>query len=205
MTGPGQTGGVTEALTLSEDKKEARRQVRARRRERAEQTTPEARERHAAKIRNHAAPLLDQLPAGAVVTSFVARPTEVPTHLLNDDVRRRGLDLILPVVLDDFDLDWSRPDQETPLGVDIIGAAALVILPALAIATDGMRLGQGGGCYDHVLQRVPREVPRVALVHDDEVVPQVPIEPHDRPVDAAISAESGLQTFATWQESTLRN
>jgi 5-formyltetrahydrofolate cyclo-ligase len=140
-----------------------------------------------------------------MVSSFESRPTEVPTHLLNDDVRRRGLDLVLPVVLDNLDLDWARPDAPDRLGLDTIARAALLLMPALAIAEDGMRLGQGGGCYDGVLPRVPRAVPRVALVHDDEVVPRVPVEPHDLPVDAVVTPGAGLRTFASWRESTLRN
>lgn len=109
------------------------------------------------------------------------------------------------MVLDDLDLDWARPDADRALGVDTIAEADLVLLPALAIADDGMRLGQGGGCYDRVLTRVPGGVPLIAVVHDDEVTARVPAEPHDRSVDAVVTPGSGLRTFPSWQRSNLKN
>lgn len=179
--------------------------VRAARRSARDQRSAQEREEAAAALRDHLAPVLDRLPPGAVVSSYTAWKTEPPTHLLNADVRARGLDLILPVVLDDLDLDWARPESEERLGVDIIGTAHLLLMPALAIAKDGMRLGQGGGCYDRVLLRVREEVPLVAIVHDDEVTARVPKEPHDRPVDGVVTPRGGLRTFPSWQQSSLKN
>lgn len=149
--------------------------------------------------------MLDRLPPGAVVTSFSAWQTEPPTHLLNEDLRRRGLDLLLPVVLEDLDLDWARPDHPERLGVDIIATADLLLLPGLAIAEGGMRLGQGGGCYDRALLRVGDQVPLIAIVHDVEVTAHVPWQPHDRRVDAVVTSGTGLRTFASWQQSNLKN
>lgn len=197
--------GVVADLLLPDEKPAARREIRARRRRRADDTPPDAREQQARALRDHLAPLLDQLAPGAIVTSYVSRPTEPPTHRLNDDLTRRGLDLVLPVVLDDLDLAWERPDSDEPPGIDVVASASLVVLPALAIATTGMRLGQGGGCYDRVLTRVDPRTPLVAVVHDDEVVARVPAEEHDRPVDAVVTAEAGLRTFPSWEQRVLRN
>ena len=46
-----------------------------------------------------------------------------------------------------------------------------------------MRLGQGGGCYDRALGRVPVGTFTCALLYDDEVLDAVPADAHDRPVD----------------------
>ncbi|WP_018158187.1 5-formyltetrahydrofolate cyclo-ligase [Demetria terragena] len=190
---------MPERIHLPPDKSAARRLIRERRRHRAEATSLDARVRHAEDVRDHLAPVLDRLPTGAVVTSFVSRPSEVPTEVLNATVRSRGLDLILPVVLADLDLDWSRhEDGSEPLGIEAVRTASLLILPALAVAENGLRLGQGGGCYDRVMPRVPASVPRIALVHDDEFTATVPVENHDLPVDAVVTASVGLCTFATW-------
>ena len=59
----------------------------------------------------------------------------------------------------------------------------------VAVDPAGGRLGQGGGWYDRVLEHVRPEVPVVALVHEDEVVDEVPREPHDRLVTAYVTPE----------------
>lgn len=182
---------------LPDDKPAARRELRARRAARRAATGPDERAAQAAAITGHLAPVLDRLPAGARVASFASLPSEPPTDHLNPDVRRRGLDLLLPLLLPDKDLDWQRaPGGEAgaaePLGVDAVAAAALVVLPALAVDRTGMRLGQGGGSYDRALARVPAGTPLVAVVHDDELVGSVPADPHDRAVDAVVTPAYGL-------------
>jgi 5-formyltetrahydrofolate cyclo-ligase len=53
------------------------------------------------------------------------------------------------------------------------------------VSTNGYRLGQGGGCYDRALTRVPVGTPVVCLLYDEEVGLDVPVDDHDRPVTAA--------------------
>jgi 5-formyltetrahydrofolate cyclo-ligase len=55
----------------------------------------------------------------------------------------------------------------------------------MAVSSTGARLGQGGGCYDRALGRVPVGTPVVCLLYDDEVGVDVPVDEHDRPVTAA--------------------
>jgi 5-formyltetrahydrofolate cyclo-ligase len=114
--------------------------------------------------------------------------------------------LLLPVLLPDNDLDWAdyrdglRPGQRglyeptgPPLGVDAIGTADLILVPALAVDPSGLRMGRGGGSYDRALSRLPAEGPLVlALLHDWELIPQVPAEPHDRSVHGVIRPTRGL-------------
>ena len=75
-----------------------------------------------------------------------------------------------------------------------LAAAAAVVMPALAVAEDGMRLGQGGGYYDRFLAELPQAMPTVALVFEDELLPAgaIPAEPTDRPVDGVVTA-AGLR------------
>ncbi|MFI7541199.1 5-formyltetrahydrofolate cyclo-ligase [Actinoplanes sp. NPDC049599] len=120
--------------------------------------------------------------------------------------------LILPVLRPDNDLDWVRyagPDTLRPgprglrepsgprLGVDAVTAAALLIVPALAVDRGGLRMGRGGGSYDRVLARAGGAF-SVALLHDGELLAAVPAEQHDRRVHAVITPGEGLSDTADW-------
>ena len=115
--------------------------------------------------------------------------------------------LLLPVLRADFDLDWAayagpaalaagarglREPTGARLGTGAVRDADLVVVPALAVDRHGMRMGRGGGSYDRALARVGPAALTVALLHDGELLPVVPAEPHDRPVRAAITPADGL-------------
>lgn len=119
--------------------------------------------------------------------------------------------VLLPVLLPDGDLDWAeytgdlvagprglREPAGPRLGVDAVRSADLVLVPALAVDRRGVRMGRGGGSYDRVLARLAAPLRRplvVALLHDGEIVDEVPAEPHDRAVDAALTPGSGFTRF----------
>ncbi len=110
---------------------------------------------------------------------------------------------LLPVLLPNGDLDWAVHDgrlrsgrsglQEPAgarLGVDALTDCDLVIVPALLVDRCGSRLGRGGGSYDRALPRTSGL--RLALLHDGELVEQVPVEPHDVQVHAAATPSLGV-------------
>ncbi len=118
--------------------------------------------------------------------------------------------VLLPILLPDGDLDWAEYGGtlgRTPrgllepagprLGPDAVADVGLIIVPALAVSRTGMRLGRGGGSYDRALARAGRAV-KVALLHDGELLDDVPSEPHDRPVDAVITPAEGLTPTSDW-------
>jgi 5-formyltetrahydrofolate cyclo-ligase len=69
----------------------------------------------------------------------------------------------------------------------------VVVVPALAVARDGARLGRGGGYYDRALQHVRADAVLVALVFDDELLDELPVEAHDQPVSAVVTPSGGWQ------------
>ena len=81
------------------------------------------------------------------------------------------------------------------LGATAVGTADVVVVPALAVARDGIRLGRGGGYYDRALQHARPDAVVVALLFDDEFVDELPAEPHDRPVTAVVTPSGGWQTL----------
>ncbi|MEZ0065196.1 5-formyltetrahydrofolate cyclo-ligase [Streptacidiphilus sp. MAP12-20] len=140
------------------------------------------------------------------VACYVSMGSEPGTRALLDTLRAQGIEVLLPVLLPDNDLDWARYEgavQLTParlglleptgprLGVGAVCGADVVLLPGLAVdPANGLRLGRGGGSYDRVLARLDAAASpaRLAtLLFDAELVPGLPTEQHDRPVDAALT------------------
>lgn len=125
-----------------------------------------------------------------------------------DALRERGWRVLLPVVAPAGPLDWAeyegvaslRPGPfglsepaGSRLGVTAIESATLVLVPALAVDQNGVRLGRGGGHYDRTLPLVRPGTPLVVVVRDDEVVPTLPAETHDVPVSAVLTPQGGLR------------
>lgn len=148
------------------------------------------------------------------VAAYLSRAVEPGTGPLLRVLALRKVTVLLPVLCDDLDLDWSLddasrsvgrfpslPDLVEPagpsLGVDAIRTADVVLVPALAVDRTGCRLGQGGGSYDRALARVPAQVPVIALLHPGELLEdRLPMQPHDRPVNAVATID-GLTWIRT--------
>lgn len=67
----------------------------------------------------------------------------------------------------------------------------ILLIPLLAFDRRGGRLGQGGGWYDRTLAALGAAVYALGIAYAGQEVPAVPVEPHDRPLDA-IFTEQGL-------------
>jgi 5-formyltetrahydrofolate cyclo-ligase len=79
------------------------------------------------------------------------------------------------------------------LAADAIAQAELVVCPGVAGSERGERLGRGGGWYDRVLAHAGGPV--WLLLNDDEVLPELPVAPWDRPVDALVTPTRFLTGF----------
>lgn len=176
---------------MDDEKRRLRADLLAARRARSAADLESAR----AAIRGHLAAR-----TAAVVAAYVPMRTEPGSVELLAQLSDAGAQVLVPVVLADQDLDWARwrPGGAgaagvagEPLGVDAIGTAELVLVPALAVATDGTRLGRGGGSYDRALRRVAETTPTVALLFDGELVAELPRAPWDVPVRAVVTPADG--------------
>ncbi|MFJ4462151.1 5-formyltetrahydrofolate cyclo-ligase [Streptomyces sp. NPDC088928] len=167
---------------------------------------------NAAVVLSRGALDLPELSGARTVAAYVSVGSEPGTRVLLDALRARGVRVLLPVLLADNDLDWApyegasrlvragrgllEPDGGR-LGPEAVLEADAVLLPGLAADGRGMRLGRGGGSYDRVLARLAAAGAHPALVvllYDDEVVAQVPEEPHDHPVDVVVTPASVRRT-----------
>ncbi|MGH8888294.1 MAG: 5-formyltetrahydrofolate cyclo-ligase [Acidothermaceae bacterium] len=150
-------------------------------------------------------------PGVRLVAAYLSVGFEPETGPLLERLAGLGVRTIVPVLLDDRDLDWAAYAPGDPvggglratvapesprLGVAALGWADLVIVPALAVDRRGRRLGRGGGSYDRALTRVREGVPVLAVVHDDEILDEVTALPHDRAVDGVVTP-SGVAFFGS--------
>ncbi|MFJ3934016.1 5-formyltetrahydrofolate cyclo-ligase [Streptomyces sp. NPDC090029] len=178
----------------------------------ARRLLPPEEARSTAAVLARQALLLPELAEADTVAAYVSVGSEPGTRALLDVLRARGTRVLLPVLLPDNDLDWGPyrgaehlapagrgllEPEGTRLGPDAVLEAGTVLLPGLAVDGRGMRLGRGGGSYDRVLARLSAagaDPALVVLLYTDEVVEQVPVEPHDRPVHAVVTP-AGVRRF----------
>lgn len=149
----------------------------------------------------------------AMTIKFGTEPDTDPVmHALHAD----GVEIWVPISNADRSMSWVRwspdvameksklgPIQEPVgerFGPQAVADADVVIVPALAVDSAGFRLGKGGGYYDRFLEVLPKLTDQlpflVTPVFDYEFVDAdagaFPVEDHDLPVQAVVTAETGL-------------
>ena len=149
------------------------------------------------------------------VVAVVGRPNVGKSTLVNRILgRRQAVVQDVPGVTRDrvfYDAEWSGRDfvvidtggwapdakgmaaQIAEQAELAIAAADAVVVPALAVDRFGIRLGRGGGYYDRALVHARADAVLVTVVFDDERVPELPREIHDRPVRAVVTPSGGWQ------------
>lgn len=80
-------------------------------------------------------------------------------------------------------------------GPETLCDARAILLPAVAADARGMRLGWGTGYYDRSLPFSREDVPTAVLLHESDIVDEVPSGEHDQPVGAIITA-AGVRPVA---------
>ena len=68
-----------------------------------------------------------------------------------------------------------------------VGLLDLVLVPSLLLSRDGTRLGYGGGYYDRFLPRLPARCVTVGVAPNALVVPTLPREAWDIPLDIVVT------------------
>jgi 5-formyltetrahydrofolate cyclo-ligase len=71
------------------------------------------------------------------------------------------------------------------------GALDVVVVPGLAFTPDGRRLGQGGGHYDRFLARLRSDCLTIGACFAEQLVADLPTEPHDLRVHAVATDDLG--------------
>lgn len=147
---------------------------------------------------------LPEFAAAKVVMAYMSMGSEFDTRFLVDALLQRGAQLVLPRVdratkmlalhaVRDLQHDlksgvWGirEPDPARCEPVPL-SQVDLILMPGAVFDRERRRLGYGGGFYDKMLALPERRALTLAVAFDEQVVPSVPTEPHDIPVDILIS------------------
>jgi 5-formyltetrahydrofolate cyclo-ligase len=167
---------------------------------------PEIRTAEAVAIAGFVADLVH---AGQTACCYVPVGTEPGSPDMLDDLMAAGVRVLLPVVTGAHPLEWTAYDGSLRpgphrllepagprLGPAAVGTASLVLVPALAVDSAGVRLGRGAGHYDRSLLFAAPEAALVAVVRDEELVGRLPSDPHDVRMTAALTPGAGLIDIA---------
>ncbi|MBG89808.1 MAG: 5-formyltetrahydrofolate cyclo-ligase [Verrucomicrobiales bacterium] len=69
----------------------------------------------------------------------------------------------------------------------------LVLVPGVAFAPSGTRLGRGKGFYDRILGSVSAQ--KIGVAFDQQIVMNIPFEEHDQRVDAIVTPTRWIETM----------
>lgn len=160
----------------------------------------------------------DVVSSGGTVCAYVPVGAEPGSIEMLDVLLGRAGRVLLPVARTSGDdtplaLQWGeyRPGDlvagrfgllepaEPWLPPSALAAAELVLVPALAVDRTGVRLGRGRGFYDRSLDRRDPQARLVAVVRDEELVDELPCEPHDVRMTHALTPRRGLVALDTSQ------
>ena len=61
-----------------------------------------------------------------------------------------------------------------------------VVVPGLAFTVDGARMGRGKGYYDKYLSQSDFAALKIGVCYHEQIIPHIPTEPHDVPMDVVI-------------------
>ncbi len=145
------------------------------------------------------------------VCAYVPIRFEPGSITLLDQLSQLVTRVLLPVARSDADgapmpMQWGHYEpgglvparlglqepQQPWLPAEAVADADVVFVPTLAVDRAGVRLGRGAGFYDRSLPLARPAARLVAVVRDDELVDEIPAEPHDVAMTHALTPRRGL-------------
>jgi 5-formyltetrahydrofolate cyclo-ligase len=172
-----------------------------------------ARADEARSLADHVNAVVD---SGGTVCAYVPVGAEPGSIEMLDVLLQRANRVLLPVARTTADsspvaLQWGeyRPGQLVaarfgllePAGpwlpATALAEASVVLVPTLAVDRTGVRLGRGRGFYDRTLVSRNPHARLVAVIRDEELLDELPHEPHDVPMTHALTPGRGLVELGT--------
>lgn len=137
-----------------------------------------------------------------IIASFVSIAGEIDITFLTEILYENGNKIALPVVTKKhtplsfrtFDPKDSMIFNEKyniyePLASQKELIPTVIIVPLIACDKEGNRIGFGGGFYDRTIELLEkrREIFKVGIAYDFQVLNEIPISEHDQQLDCIIT------------------
>lgn len=132
------------------------------------------------------------------ILAYVAKPEEADTTALIHWAQKKGKTIYTPITTPNTTLQWTRlPNPYTlkngPFGIPIptqLDIAlpppdAPIIIPCIAFAENGHRIGHGAGYYDRYLAR--HHGPKILIALEAQHTPNFHPDPHDIKMDTIVT------------------
>lgn len=184
-----------QAPETAEKKAALRKELRAKRRALSPEEVAKASEAVAEKVI-----MLPEFSSAELILSYMPAKNELDVALINRAARAAGKRLAFPLCIENGGLRLLVPEDETAFTVGSYGIMEpdpdrseevtaemleLMIVPAVAFTHSLRRLGQGGGYYDRLLEKT--HAVTVGVGYDFQLLDELPLEPHDRSLDIAVT------------------
>jgi len=154
-------------------------------------------------------PVMELIPAGAIVGVYYDIPGEAPARAYARFLCEQGHTVALPAFTGKTApmhfREWSDPFAESDLENGPFGPQpvadngevhpAVLFVPLVAFTETGERMGQGAAHYDGWLANNPG-VTAIGMAWDMQKVEHLPTEPHDIPLSAIVTPSQFYGPFA---------
>ncbi|MBI1976250.1 MAG: 5-formyltetrahydrofolate cyclo-ligase [Candidatus Omnitrophica bacterium] len=145
--------------------------------------------------------------------SYISMEHEVETIRLMEEGLAAGKRIVVPVILEEgkkscsfsiseirdclkeFEIGPFGIRQPKPQFLQLVDPEVLemAVIPGVAFGRDGHRLGHGKGYFDRFLRQLSPDCLKVGIGFDFQLLPELPNEPHDIPLDVIITDLEVLQ------------
>jgi 5-formyltetrahydrofolate cyclo-ligase len=139
-----------------------------------------------------------------IALMYINNENEVPTANILRRAFQYGKIVVLPAYgPENFNMTLKKVDKlkkdlrmgprnilqphDTRCKIVPIDKIDIAIIPAVALDEKGGRIGSGEGYYDRLIPNLSITTRKVALALEAQIIPQVPIESHDKHVDIIIT------------------
>lgn len=120
---------------------------------------------------------------GQVVVPYCLTDNELGLFLLSDlrQLERGAFGILEPI---------AALRAERTIAAETLDT---VVMPGVAFDRRGNRIGYGKGYFDRLLKRLRPDCRKIGLAFDCQVLPEIPTEAHDLPVDYLITETQSIR------------
>lgn len=138
---------------------------------------------------------------------YVSYGSETDTHFIIEKLLESGKNVAVPRCLENGIMEFIYIKSLDELSAGAYGISepsgnnkalitedTICIVPAFSFASDGTRLGYGGGYYDRFLEK--SEIYTIGICYDEMFSESLPSEKHDIKIKTVITEERTVQCSA---------